>query len=75
MKKIEAVQDRGYGQHEYDLIDEDGYVGLLLGTKTRFGIIWEVQEYTAEGNIGKVMRVPVMTFTQVMEDVQIFLGR
>lgn len=74
MKKIEAVQGLGYGKYEFDLLNEDGYCGLLIGTETRNGIIWEIQEWR-NGNMGAILRVPAMTMEAVMSEVQSFLGR
>jgi hypothetical protein len=73
MKQIEAVQDKGYGKHEYDILNADGYCGLLIGTETRNGIIWEVQRYRNGNPDGSVMRLPVMSFEQAMQNAESFL--
>ena len=72
--KIEAVQDLGYGKWEFDLLGMNGYVGLMIGTETRRGIIWEIQERTAAGNIGKILRLPAMSKAEALAEAESFLG-
>lgn len=74
--EIQAKQDTGYGKHEYDLLDAKGeYVGLLLGTETRKGIIWEIQEYTKAGNIGAILRIPATNLLGALVEARQFLIR
>lgn len=74
MLKIAAVQGEGYGVLEFDLLDSVGYCGLLLGTETRNGIIWEVQRWRDGNPDGSVMRLPVMTFEQAMINAESFVA-
>jgi len=73
MIRIDAVQDNGYSKHEYDLLSTNGYVGLMLGTETRNGIIWEIQEHV-NGNIGKILRLPAMTKAEALREARSFLS-
>jgi hypothetical protein len=73
MNKIEAVQDQGYGKWEFDLLDMHGYVGLMIGTETRQGIIWEIQERTPAGDTGAILRLPVMTKTEALKYAEMML--
>lgn len=77
MEKIEASQDQGYGKHEYDLKDlrSGQYVGLLLGTETREGIIWEIQEWKDGNRTGLLMRIPATNLLGALAEARQFLIR
>lgn len=70
---IAAEQGTGYGVFEYDILSADGYVGLVLGTETRNGIIWEVQRWRDGNPDGSVMRLPAMPFESMMREAESFL--
>lgn len=72
--KIQAVQEAGYGMFEYDILDANGYVGLVLGTETRGGMIWEVQRWRNGSPDGSVMRLSPCTFEEMMEAADSFLA-
>lgn len=73
--RIEAVQGEGYGKYEFDLLGTDGYVGLVIGTETRNGIIWEVQRWRNGNPDGSIMRLSAMSFEAMMVNADRFTGR
>lgn len=74
MIKIEAAQDQGYGKWEYDLKIDGQYVGLMIGTETRGGVIWEIQRWRNGNPDGSIMRLPVTTFADALYDAEMFCG-
>lgn len=57
-RKIQGVRESCYGMFEWDLLDGSGnYVGLLLGTETRNGVIWEIQRWRDGRPDGSVARL------------------
>lgn len=73
MSKIHVKQDQGYGKWEFDLLNDSGeYVGLMIGTETREGKIWEIRRFHNGDFDGSIMRLPVMTMLEATANARIF---
>lgn len=74
---IEASQGQSYGKYEFDLRDlrTGEYCGLLLGTETRQGVIWEIQEWRQGNPTGSLMRIPATNLLDALVNARIFLIR
>lgn len=72
--QIIAINEDGYGNYEFDLKDvtTGKYIGLVLGTVTRNGIIWDIQKWRNGKPTGAIMRLPVETVTNALQDAAAF---
>lgn len=73
MSEIHVKQEQGYGKWEFDLMDDDAnYVGLMVGTETRNGKIWEIRRFRNGDFDGSIMRLPAMSMLEATKHARIF---
>jgi len=70
---IHVKQEQGYGKWEFDLMNDAGeYVGMMVGTETRNGKIWEIRRFRNGDFDGSILRLPAMTMLEATADAKIF---
>jgi hypothetical protein len=71
---IIAIQEPGYGEFEFDLkdVNTEEYIGLVLGTTTRNGLIWDIQKWRNGQPTGAIMRLPATSPSDALADAVMF---